>query len=152
MSVYNLIEYSGAYSKTESLWQYYRDEPALDSNGNTIDFPDDNNSSASFKFKQKITEQTGKGGTKVVEIMVQLKYLSNFCRTLEMPLINWEIVLQLKWSRNCIIVGGTVNSQNPSFQIKDTKLYVPVVTSSTQENIKLLKQLESGFERTISWN
>ena len=79
MSVYNLIEYSGAYSKTsESLQQYYRDEPALDSNGNTIDFPDDNNSSASFKFKQKITEQTGKGGTKVVEIMVPLKYLSNF--------------------------------------------------------------------------
>ena len=151
MSVYNLIEYSGAYSKTsESLQQYYRDEPALDSNGNTIDFPDDNNSSASFKFKQKITEQTGKGGTKVVEIMVPLKYLSNFWRTLEMPLINWEIVLQLKWSRNCIIVGGTVNSQN--FQIKDTKLYVPVVTSATQENIKLLKQLASGFERTISWN
>ena len=49
-----------------------------------------------------------------------------------------------------VLVGGTVNSQN--FQIKDTKLYVPVVTSSTQENIKLLKQLESGFERTISWN
>ena len=58
MPMYNLIEYSGAYSKTSvSLWQYYRDEPALD-NGNIIDFPDDNNNSASFTFKQKITGQT----------------------------------------------------------------------------------------------
>ena len=73
-------------------------------------------------------------------------------RALEMPLINHEISLQLKWSRNCIIVAGTANNQNPSFQINDTKLYVPVVTLSTQENIKLLKQLESGFKRNIDWN
>ena len=52
----------------------------------------------------------------------------------------------------CIIVAGTANNQNSSFQINDTKLYVPVVTLSTQENIKLLKQLESGFKRTINWN
>ena len=69
-----------------------------------------------------------------------------------MPLINCEINLQLKWSRNCTIVAGTVNNQNPSLQINDTKLYVPVVTLSTQENINLLKQLQSGFERTINWN
>ena len=55
----------------------------------------------------------------------------------------------MKWSRNCIVVAGNANNQNPSFQITDTKLYVPVVTLSTQENIKLLKQLESGFTRTI---
>ena len=84
--------------------------------------------------------------------MVPLKYLSNFWRTLEMPLINCEISLQLKWSKNCILVAGTVANKNPSFQINDTKLYVPVVTLSTQENIKLLKQLESGFKRTINWN
>ena len=69
-----------------------------------------------------------------------------------MPLINREISLQLKWSRNCIIVAGTANNQNLNFQINDTKLYVPVVTLSTQENIKLLKQLESGFKRNIDWN
>ena len=64
-------------------------------------------------------------------------------------LINCEISLQLKWSRKCIIVAGTVKRQNPMFKINDTKLYVPVVTLSTQESIKLLKQLESGFIRTI---
>ena len=69
-----------------------------------------------------------------------------------MTLINCVISLELKWSRKCIIVGGTVNNQNTSFQIDDTKLYVPLVTLSTQENITLLKQLESGFKRTINWN
>ena len=84
--------------------------------------------------------------------MVPLKYLSNFWRTLEMPLINCEISPQLKWSRNCIIAAVTANIQNLTFQINDSKLYAPVVTLSTQENIKLLKQLESGFKRTINWN
>ena len=56
MSVHNLVEYSDAYLKTSgSLWLYYEDEPALDNNNNTIDFPEDNNNSISFKFKQKIT-------------------------------------------------------------------------------------------------
>ena len=77
--------------------------------------------------------------------MVPLKYLSNFWRTLEKPLINCETSLRLKWSKNCILVAGTAANQNPRFQINDTKLYVPVVTLSTQKNIKLLKQLESGF-------
>ena len=63
-----------------------------------------------------------------------------------MPLINCEISLPLKQSRKCIL-AGTANNQNPSFKIKDTKLYVPVVTLSTQENIRFLKQLESGFEQ-----
>ena len=66
MPIYNLIEFSDAYSKTSGiLWQYYRDEPALDNNGNIIDYPDKNNNSALFKFKQKITRQTGNGGTKM---------------------------------------------------------------------------------------
>ena len=76
--------------------------------------------------------------------MVPLKYLSNFWRTLKIPLINCEISLQLRWSRNCIILAGTTNNQNPTIQIN-------VVTLSTQENIKLLKQLESGLKRTINW-
>ena len=69
-----------------------------------------------------------------------------------MSLINWETSFQLTWSRNCIIVAGTVNNQNQNLQINDSKLYVPVVTFSTEENTKLLKQLESGFKRTINWN
>ena len=122
MSMYNLIEYSDACLKTsESLWQCYRDESALNANGEIIDFPANNNGSASFKFKQEITDQTGNGGTKNVEIMVQLKYLSNFWRTLEM-LINCDISLQLRWSESCILEAGTAASQNPTFQIDDTKL------------------------------
>ena len=150
--MYNLVEYSDTYSKTSgSLWQYYRDEPALDNNGNIIDFSDDNNNSASLNFKQKIIEQTGNASTKVAKILVSLKNLSNFWRAIVMPLFNCEISLQLKWSRSCIIVAGTANDQKPTFQINDTKLYVPVITLSTQENIKLLKELDSGFKRTINW-
>ena len=69
-----------------------------------------------------------------------------------MPLIKCEISLQLKWSRNFILVAGTAANQNPRFQINYTKLYISVVTLATQENLKLLKQLESGFRRTINWN
>ena len=79
MPMYNLIECSDPYSKTlRSLWQYYRDEPALNNNNVFIVFPSDNNHSISFKFKQQITEQTGNSRTKYVEIMVLQKYQSNF--------------------------------------------------------------------------
>ena len=96
------------------MWQYSTDESSLDNNGNIIDIPDDNNNSASFKCKQKMAGQTGSGGTKDVEVMVPSKYLSRLSRTLEMPLINCEISLQLKWTRKCIIVAGTANIQNPT--------------------------------------
>ena len=153
MPMYNFVEYSDAYSKiSRSLWQCNRDEPALDANDNIIDFPANINSCASFKFKQETTGQTGNGGTKDIKIMVPLKYLSNSWRTLEMPLINCEISLQLKWSKNCVLVAGTAANQNPYFKMTETKLYVPVVTLSTQDNIKLLKELESRFERAINCN
>ena len=84
--------------------------------------------------------------------MVPLKYLSNFWRTLEMPLINCEVELILNWSANCVIIYTNVNNQVPTFTITETNLYVPVVTLSTQDNVKLLPQLKSGFKRTISWN
>ena len=97
MPMYNLIEYSDIYQKTlGSLWQYCRDKPALYNNNNVIDFTADKNNSISFKIKQQIKRQTGNGGMKYVKIMVPLKYLNNFWRTLEMPLINCEINLQLK--------------------------------------------------------
>ena len=130
-----------------SFWQCYRDEPALDNDGNIIDFSNGNNNTASFKLKQKITGQSGNGGTKNVEIMVPLKYLSNFLRTLEMPLINCEIVLESKWSRNCIIVAGTANNQKPIFPINDTKLYVPVVTLLTPRKHKTPKTIRIWFQK-----
>ena len=84
--------------------------------------------------------------------MVPLKYLSNFGRTLEMPLINCKINLILTWSTNCVIISTNVANQNTAFEISDTKLYVPVVTLSIQYNSKLLQQLKSDFKRIISWN
>ena len=68
------------------------------------------------------------------------------------PLINCEVNLILTWSANCVIIYTNVANQNPTFEITETKLYVPVVTLSTQDNAKLLPQLISGFKRTINWN
>ena len=69
-----------------------------------------------------------------------------------MPLINYEISLQLIWSKKCFLVTDTAANQVSNFEITDTELYVSVVTLSTQDNVKLLKQLESGFKRTINRN
>ena len=152
MSMYNLIEYSDNYAKTTgTLWQYYKDIPARNANDEIIVF-DVNNTTDSFKFKEKITGQTGNNGTKDVEITVPLKYLSNFWRTLEMPLINCEVNLILTWSSTCVIASVIVANQAATFEITDTKLYVPAVTLSTQENTKFLQQLKSGFKRVINWN
>ena len=140
MLMYNLIEYSDNYAKTTgSLWQYFRDEP------------DDNlEDSESFKSKIKITGKTpDDDNEKDVEIMVPLKYLSNFWRALEMTLINCEVNLILTWSSTCVITNSNGAGR---FAITDTKLFVPAVTLSTQENTKLLQQLKSGFKRVINWN
>ena len=83
--------------------------------------------------------------------MVPLKYLSNFWRTLEMPLIDREINLILIWFVNCVISNSAAN-QLTTFAITYAKLCVPVVTLSAQDNEKLLQQLKSGFKRTINWN
>ena len=111
-----------------------------------------NNVTGSFNFKAKITGQTGNDETKDVEIIVPLKYLSNFWRTLEMPLINCEVNLILTWSSTCVLVATGVQNQNATFAITDTKLYVHVVTLSTQKNTKFFQQLKSGFKRVINWN
>ena len=139
MPMYNLIEYSDNYAKTPgSLWQYCKDIPARNANNEITEFRV-NNTTDSFNFKVKITGQTGDDGTKDVEIMVPLKCLSNFWRTLEMPLINCEVNLILTWSSTCVIVSAIDANQDAIFTITDTKLYVPVVTLSTQENAKLLQ-------------
>ena len=80
-----------------------------------------------------------------------LYYLHNFWRTLEIPLINCEINLILTWSANYILSNATAN-QNTTFATTDTKFYVPVVTSSIDDNAKLLQQLKSRFKPTINWN
>ena len=89
------------------------------------------------------------GNMRDVEIMVPLKYLSNFWRTLEMPLINCEVNLILTWSKDCVITNSEGEGK---FAITETKLYVPVVTLSTEDNAKLLQQLKSNFKRKINWN
>ena len=69
-----------------------------------------------------------------------------------MPLINCEINLILTWSSTCIIVSTNMVNQVGTFEITHAKLYVPMVTLSTQENAKLLQQLKSGFKRVNNWN
>ena len=140
MPLYNFIEYSDNYAKTTgSLWQYFRDKP----NNNLAN-------AESFKSKIKTTEKTPAAvNEKDVEVKVPLKYLSNFWRTLEMPLINCEVNLILKWSSTCVITNST--GARP-FPITDTNLYVPVVTLSTKENTTFFQQLRSGLKRVINWN
>ena len=152
MPLYILIEYSNNYSKTSgSLWQCCKDIPPVN-NGNIDDF-NGTNTTDSFNSKAKITVQTDNDGEiDNVEIVVPLKYLINFWRTLEMSLINCEVNLFLTWSANSVIVYTNVVNQGVTFTITETKLYVPVVTLSTQDNAKLLTQLKSGFKKTINWN
>ena len=125
--MYNLLEYSKHYSKTTgSLWNYYTDELTDDTNDNNNQNKNVINSEP-FKYKTRITGSTynvdaritndagnqvnntaydaHKSGKKEVEIAVPLKYLSNFWRTLNMPLINCEVSLILTWSENCVITS-----------------------------------------------
>ena len=150
MPMYNLIEYSDNYSKTSgSLWQYCKDIPAVNNNGDIVDF-NGTNATDSFNFKTGQTNNNGRIYN--VEIMVPLKSLSNFWRALEMRLINCEVNLILIWSTNCVIVYTNVANQVPTFEITETNLYVSVVTLSTHDNAKLLPQLKSSLKRKISWN
>ena len=131
MPMYNLIEYSDNYSDTSgSLWQFKRDEIEGDVDL-TVDAQHIPNNSSSFKYKSSfITNRNG------VKIVVPLKYLSNFWRSLEMPLINCKVELSLKWYENCILSSAGTAA---TFAITDTKLYVPVVTLKIEDNAKLSK-------------
>ena len=120
-----------------------KDIPAVDDDGN-INFNGANNTD-SFNFKNKLTDQINDDGIINAEIMVPLKYLSNFWRTLEMPLINCEIQLTLTWSRNFVIISTDVENQILTFTITETTLHVPAVTLSTQDNAKLLPQKKNWF-------
>ena len=148
--MYNLIEYGDNYSKRSgSFWKYWKEIPAVDNDNHVIDF-NGGNATDSFSFKTKITGQTAADnnngnitGRVNAEIMVPLKYLSNFWRALEMPLISCEIELILHWSANCVIIYTDVANQVPTFTITETNLFVPVATLSTQDNSKLLPQLKN---------
>ena len=176
MSMYNLLEYSKNYRKTiGSLYNYYRDELTNDNNDNFA-YRNVVNSSP-FKYKNKIIGNmynvnagadgydVNKSGTQKIELAISLKYLDNFWRALNIPLISCEVFLELKWNKNCVITslerrkvdaGPPVVRDNAptgaTLSITDCKLYLPVVTLSKDDEIKLLTNLKSGFKRKIIWN
>ena len=174
MSMYNLIAYSKNYRKTiGSLYNYYRDELSDDVDDNNFDNIKVVNSNT-FKYKSKITGNTynvdagaqgydvNKNGTQEVELAIPLKYLGNFWRALNIPLISCEVSLELKRDKNCVmtsleqrdIEGGNRDDAptGATFAINDCKLYVPAVTLSKDDEINLLTNLKSGFKREIIWN
>ena len=146
MPMYNLLEYSRNYSDSfESLWQFRREEQNMTNAENLDDVTADD--SSSFKYKSNtLTNPANNGELENAKIVVPLKYLSNFFRSLEMTLINCKIHLELNWTKNCImsnIAGAT------TCKITSTKLYVPIVTLPTRNNVNLTKQLNEGFKRPV---
>ena len=161
MSMYNLLEYSKNYRKTiGSLYSYYRDELSDDADDNNFDNIKVLNSNI-FKYKNKITGNTynvdagaqgydvNKNGTQEVELAIPLKDLDNFWRALNIPLISCEVSLKQR------DIGGSNRDNAPTgatLAINDCKLYVPAVTLSKDDEIKLLTNLKSRFKREIIWN
>ena len=169
----NLLEYSKNYRKTiGSLYNYYRDELGGNANNNDHTVNPD-----TFRYKNKITGNTynvaagaedytaNKNGTNDIKLALPLKYLGNFWRALNIPLISCEVSLELKWDKNCVITslerrqvdaGPPIVRDNAptgaTLTIDKCKLYVPVVTLSKDDEIKLLTNLKSGFKREIIWN
>ena len=149
MPMYNLIEHSDNYQDSSAtLYQYKRDEPP---EANVIADLTVNNSS-SFKYKVNLLGNpvvAGNVARRNVKVVVPLKYLSNFFRSLEMPLINCKIKLNLTWKKECAL---STDAGNAIFIINDTKLYVPVVTLSKEDNKDFIEQQNKGFQRSIYWN
>ena len=140
MPIYNLIEYSENYSDTSgSLWCFERDE--ITNNSKVTN--DDN--APLFKYKASLITNTEADGTKNgVKLAVPLKSLSNFWRSPEIPLINYRVELSLRWIENCVLttveIGANANATSANgstFTTTDPKLYVPVVTLSTEDKVKL---------------
>ena len=109
--------------------------------------------SQSFRYKVVLVGKTGyvnpNSFVKNTKLVVPLKYLSKFWRSLEMPLINCKVHLELNWIEDCIL-SSAVNSAK--FEIADAKLHVPIVTLSTKDSANLTKQLNEGFKRSVYWN
>ena len=128
------------------MWNYYIGEPSNPLSTN----------SESFKYKTSILGKTLRNNDSLTnaEVFIPLKHLSNFWKNLNIPLINCEVELILTWFKNCVLADMTaiVTPSGATFKITDTKLYVPVVTLSKENDTKLLEQLKTGFKRTIKWN
>ena len=148
MLMYNLIEYSDNYQDSlATLYQYKRDEPP-DALANNLT----QNNSDSFKYKVELLGDPVHAvsiARRNVKVVVPLKYLSNFFRSLEMPLINCKIKLNLTWKKGYVLpnqAGAAV------FIINDTKMYVQVVPLSKEGNKDFIEQQNKGFQRSIYWN
>ena len=147
--MYNLIEYSDNYEDlSATLYQYKRDEPP---EANAIaDLTADNWSY--FKYKISLLGNpvvADNIARRSVKVAVPVKYLSNFFRSLEMPLINCKIKLNLTWKKECVLA---TDDGNAVFIINDTKMYAPVVTLSKEDNKDFIEQQNKGFQRSIYWN
>ena len=149
MPMYNLIEYSdNCQDSLATLYQYKRDEPP--ENDAVADLTADN--SSSFKHKVSLLGNPVAANNIArtnVKVAVPLKYFSNFFRSLEMPLINCKIKLNLTWKNECVL---STDNGNAVFIINDTKMYVPVVTLSKEDNKDFIEQQNKGFQRSIYWN
>ena len=163
MPMYNLIEYSDNYADSSgSLYQFKRDQSPMNDAENPLNVALDNSISLKYKASLlgKATDADGNDRSlKNTKIVVPLKYLSNFFRLLEIPLINCKIHLELNWNNNCVMYGAdtyagddNANNRETTFKITSTKLYVPIVTLSTKDNVNLTKQLNEGFKRSVYWN
>ena len=137
--MYNLIEYSDSYSDTpETLWKFKRDEVP----NNNADLTADN--SQSFRYKASLVGKTANAvnntnsSVKKTKIVVSLKYLINFWRSLEMSLINCKIHLKLNLIEDCILSSA---GDTAKFKITDARLHVPIVTLSTKYNVNLTNQI-----------
>ena len=149
MPMYNLIEYSNSYQDSSATpYQYKPDESP---EGDPIPNLAVNNSS-SFKYKVNLLGNPVLDGAiakRSVKVVVPLKYLSNFFRSLEMPLINCKIKLNLTWKKECVL---STDAGDAVFIINGTKMYVPVVTLSKEDNKGFIEQQNKEFQRSIYWN
>ena len=148
MPMYNSLEYSDNYADSSgNLYQCKRDEKNIGSDGNLVNVTASN--SSSFKYKSSLLGNPAATGVlENAEIVVPLKYLCNLFRSLEMPLINCKIHSELSWSKECVMSTIT----DTTFQKTSKKLYVPIITLSTKDNVNLTKQLNEGFKRSVYWN
>ena len=153
MPLCNLLKYSDSYTNSlASLYQYKRDEQDISAAGISNAVTTDN--STSFKCKSSLFENPSATGVLYgVKIVVPLKYLSNFFSSLERPLINCKIHLELNWTQNCVMpTAQDDNNRTTTLQIISTKLYVPIVSLSTKDNVNLTKELNEGFNRSVYSN
>ena len=149
MPMYNLTEYSDNYQDSSAtLYQYKRDEPPEVNAINDLT----TDTSSSFKYKVELLGNPvldGNIAKRSAKVVVPLKYLSNFFRSLEMPLINCTIKLNLTWKKECVL---STDAGDAVFIINDTKMYVQVVTLSKEDNKDFIEQQNKGFQRSIYWN